>query len=96
MELAAEPDFALKILEPLKMQGGEQFGDFAIQLRLKMMTRPGDQFAIRRKAFTMIQKAFDQNGIRFAFPTVHVAGRDGAEPAGAQQAVKLVKGAPPE
>jgi small-conductance mechanosensitive channel len=33
------------------MQGVEQFGDFAIQIRIKMMTKPGEQFVIRRKAY---------------------------------------------
>ena len=38
------------------------------------MTVPGEQFVIRRKAYAMIKKAFDENGIKFAFPTVQVAG----------------------
>jgi small-conductance mechanosensitive channel len=94
-ELAQDPAFAPLIIEPLKMQGVEQFGDYAIQLRMKMMTLPGEQFAIRRKAYALIKKAFDENGIRFAFPTVQVAGRDDAEPAAARQALTLVKGQPP-
>jgi small-conductance mechanosensitive channel len=56
------------------MQGVEQFGDFAIQIRMKMKTLPGEQFVIRRKAFAMIKKAFNENGISFAFPTVQIAG----------------------
>ncbi|MCB8820599.1 mechanosensitive ion channel family protein [Microvirga rosea] len=91
-ELAADPEFAPNIIEPLKMQGVEQFGEFAIQLRMKMTTRPGEQFVIRRKAFAMLKTAFDENGIRFAFPTVQVAGRDEAEPAAARQVLTLVKG----
>jgi moderate conductance mechanosensitive channel len=75
--LAADAEFAPHILETLKMQGIEQFGDFAVQIRMKMMTRPGEQFSIRRRAYALIKKAFDANGIRFAFPTVQVAG--GAE-----------------
>ena len=39
-----------------------------------MMTVPGEQFVIRRKAYAMIKGAFDENGIKFAFPTVQVAG----------------------
>ncbi|WP_244470304.1 mechanosensitive ion channel family protein [Microvirga vignae] len=95
-ELAADPEFAPNLIEPLKMQGVEQFGEFAIQLRMKMMTRPGEQFVIRRRAYAMLKKAFDENGIRFAFPTVQVAGRDEAEPAAARQVLTLVKGKPPE
>ncbi|NVD39913.1 mechanosensitive ion channel family protein [Ensifer sp. HO-A22] len=89
-ELAADPEFAADTLQPLKMQGVDSFGDFAIVLRLKLMTKPGVQFAIRRRAFMMIKKAFDENGIKIAVPTVHVEG--GGEAAAAahqlQQAQK--------
>jgi small-conductance mechanosensitive channel len=84
-QLAADPQHAPQIIEPLKMQGVEQFGDFAIQVRVKMMTKPGEQFVIRRKANAMIKKAFDENGIKFAFPTVQVTG--GAEAAAGSDAV---------
>ena len=94
-ELAEDPDFAPKIIEPLKMQGVEQFGDYGIQIRLKMMTKPGEQFVIRRRALALIKKAFDENGIRFALPSVQVAGHEEAQPALAHQALKLVK-PPPE
>ncbi|MCC2663989.1 MAG: hypothetical protein K0S35_1911 [Geminicoccaceae bacterium] len=39
----------------------------------------------------MIKKAFDANGIEFAFPTVTVAGGGEAGAAVAQQALKLVQ-----
>ena len=90
-ELAQDPEFAPKILEPLKMQGVEQFGDYAIQLRIKMMTRPNEQFTIRRRAYAMIKKAFAENGIHFAQPTVQVAGASEAA-AAAQQVLKLAEG----
>jgi small-conductance mechanosensitive channel len=78
-ELAANPEFAPAILEPLKMQGVEAFGDFAIQIRMKMMTKPGQQFTIRRRAYAMIRAAFAANGIAFAVPTVQVAGAAAAD-----------------
>jgi small-conductance mechanosensitive channel len=89
-DMAADPEHASNIIEPLKMQGVEQFGDFAIQIRCKMTTRPGEQFVIRRKAFARIKQAFDENGIKFAFPTVQVAGGETA-PAVAQAGLQLVK-----
>jgi moderate conductance mechanosensitive channel len=92
LELTQDPEFAPLILEPLKMQGVEQFGDFAIQIRMKMMTLPGEQFVIRRKAYAMIKKAFDANGIKFAFPTVQVAGEGEASTAAvAQRALELTQ-----
>jgi small-conductance mechanosensitive channel len=73
-ELAADPELAPAILQPLKMQGVQAFGDYAIQLRMKMMIRPGDlQYVARRRALAMIKKAFDTNGIKFAYPTVQLA-----------------------
>ena len=92
-ELAENEEFAPQILEPLKMQGVEQFGDYAIQLRMKMKTRPNQQFTIRRRAYAMIKKAFAENGIRFAQPTVQVAGGGEASAAAAvaRQALEMKK-----
>jgi small-conductance mechanosensitive channel len=86
--LAADPELGRHFIEPLKMQGVEQFGDFAIQIRMKMKTVPGEQFVIRRKAYAMIKKAFDENGVKFAFPTVQLAG--GGDPAAAAAASSQV------
>ena len=91
--LQADPEFAPFILESLKMQGVEQFGDFAIQIRMKMMTKPGEQFAIRRRAYALIKRAFDANGIKFAYPTVQVAGGDETAAAAARQALAQAQAA---
>ena len=93
-ELAQDPEFAPHIIQPLKMQGVEQFGDFAIQISMKMMTRPGEQFVIRRRAYAMIKKAFDANGIKIAFPTVQVAGGEEASAAVARQGLELIQPTP--
>jgi len=90
LDLQKDPEFAPLILEPLKMQGVDNLGDYAVQIRAKMMTLPGEQFVIRRKAYAMIKKAFDENGIKFAFPTVQVAGEgEPATAAVAQRALAL-------
>jgi small-conductance mechanosensitive channel len=92
-DLAADPELGPKFIEPLKMQGVEKLGDFSVDLRVKMKTMPSEQFVIRRKAFAMIKKAFDANGIKFAFPTVQVAGgAAGSETAAiARQGLELTK-----
>ena len=74
LDLTQDPEFAPLILEPLKMQGVDALGDFAVQIRMKMTTLPGQNSMIRRRALAMIKKAFDANGIKFAFPTVQIAG----------------------
>jgi len=92
LDLAKDPEFAPLILEPLKMQGVDNLGDFAVQIRAKMMTLPGEQFVIRRQAYAMIKKAFDENGIKFAFPTVQVAGEgEAATAAVAQRGLELTR-----
>jgi len=73
LELAKDPDLSPNILQPLKMQGVEQFDDYGLRIRTKMMTKPGEQFVIRRRANAMIKRAFDENGIKFAIPKVQVA-----------------------
>jgi small-conductance mechanosensitive channel len=96
-DLAKDPEFAPLIIEPLKMQGVDQLGDFAVQIRAKMMTLPGEQFVIRRQAYAMIKKAFDENGIKFAFPTVQVAGEgEPTKAAMAQRALELTQPAAAE
>jgi len=75
-EIMEDPELAAVIIEPLKSQGVYQLGDFAIQIRLKIMTKPNEQFRVRRAVYHKIKKAFDANGIKFATPTVTVAGGD--------------------
>ena len=60
-ELLADPELAPHIIETLKMQGVEEYGDFAIKIRLKLTCKPGEQFVIRRRAY-----AHDQEGVRRA------------------------------
>jgi small-conductance mechanosensitive channel len=91
--LKEDPEMGPNIIETLKMQGVEQFGEYAVQLKFKIMTTPGGHAAgIRRAAFQLIKTAFDENGIKFAFPTVQVAGGgEGSTPAAIQQVVDHLK-----
>ncbi|WP_274630719.1 mechanosensitive ion channel family protein [Arvimicrobium flavum] len=90
-ELAADPEYAASTLEPLKMQGVDSFGEFAVVLKLKLKTRPGEQFGIKRKALVMIKKAFEENGIKIAVPTVEVSGRGDSDAAVAQEVIRKHK-----
>ena len=90
-EIMADPTLAKGILEPLKSQGVAAMGDFAIQVRMKFMAKPGEQFVVRRAIYDKIKKAFDANGINFAFPTVTVAGEGQMNAAIAQQAIALTQ-----
>ncbi|NNH66957.1 mechanosensitive ion channel family protein [Rhizobium laguerreae] len=74
VDLLEDAELGPNIIEPLKMQGIEQMADYGVQIRLKFMTKPGEQFGVRRKALAMLKKTFAEKGIQFATPTVHVSG----------------------
>jgi moderate conductance mechanosensitive channel len=57
-------------------------------------TVSGNLDVIRWQAYALIKKAFDENGIKFAFPTVQVAGEgetSAATAAVAQRTLELAK-----
>ena len=80
LELAEDPDLKSVTLEPLKMQGVEDFGDYGVVLTLKLKTKPGQQFQVRRRAMVLIKREFEANGIKFASPSVQVTGTTPASP----------------
>ncbi|MGE3875506.1 MAG: mechanosensitive ion channel family protein, partial [Parvibaculaceae bacterium] len=85
LELAADPEFAPWVIEPIKMQGVQEFGDYGIILRIKVTTKPGGAFAMKRKFYLAVNKAFKENGIELPVPTVHVQqGDSNVAPAVAQ------------
>ncbi|MBY5585756.1 mechanosensitive ion channel family protein [Rhizobium leguminosarum] len=96
-ELLEDTELGPNIIEPLKMQGIEQMADYGVQIRLKFMTKPGEQFGVRRKALAMLKKTFAEKGIQFATPTVHVSGgpADAAATAAASELQRPSKVIPP-
>lgn len=76
--LLEDPEFGPTIIETVKMKGVEQFGDYGINLSFAMMTKPGNQSTVRRRALALIREAFIANGIDFASPTVQVGKDDRA------------------
>jgi moderate conductance mechanosensitive channel len=78
-ELTEHPELGDKFLEPLKSQGVFKMEDSAMIIRVKFMTKPGDQFMVRKLVYTRIQEIFAENGIKFAHRevTVRVASDDG-------------------
>lgn len=65
-ELLADPELGPQFLQPLKSQGVVQMEDSAQIMSIKFMTRPGDQWMLRRVIFARIRELFEKNGIRFA------------------------------
>jgi small-conductance mechanosensitive channel len=65
-ELMHDEEIAPFMLEPLKSQGVNRMDDSAFVVRCKFTTIPGQQFYVRRIAYTAIQRAFEEKGIKFA------------------------------
>jgi moderate conductance mechanosensitive channel len=70
--IAADPELGPKLLEPIKSQGVREMDDSAMVMRVKYKTKPGDQFAIRREVYHLMQEAFKEAGIGFAHRNVTV------------------------
>jgi moderate conductance mechanosensitive channel len=65
-----------------------EMDDSAMVMRVKYKTKPGDQFAIRKEVYRLMQEAFKEAGIQFAHRNVTVymppgsSGNDSAQPQG--------------
>lgn len=71
-ELRANPDYGDSFLEPLKFQGVRRMEEFNMVVGVKFMTRPGEQWTIRRDAYQRIRDEFEKHGIHFAQRNVKV------------------------
>ncbi|NNL76732.1 MAG: mechanosensitive ion channel family protein, partial [Desulfobacterales bacterium] len=67
-----DPELGPKLLEDIKSQGVREMDDSAMIMRVKYKTKPGDQFAIRKEVYRLIQEAFKEEGIEFAHRNVTV------------------------
>jgi small-conductance mechanosensitive channel len=86
-KILENPELGPKLLEPIKSQGVREMDDSAMIMRVKYKTKPGDQFAIRKEVYHLMQEAFKEEGIEFAHRnvTVYMPPEPGSE-AGAQTA----------
>ena len=70
--LMEDEELGPMFLQPLKSQGVIEMQDSAMIIRVKFMTRPGDQWTIRPKVYAKIRELFAQEGIHFAHSEVTV------------------------
>jgi small-conductance mechanosensitive channel len=71
-ELLEHPTEGHKFLQPLKSQGVYMMEDSAMIIRVKYMTRPGDQWTTRKLVYSSIRELFEKEGIKFAHKEVTV------------------------
>ena len=75
-EMLADPELGPMFLQPLKSQGAVDTDEAGFVTSVKFMSRPGEQFILRREAFARLQKAFRQGGIEFSEPRITVESED--------------------
>ena len=76
-ELLDHPEVGHTFLLPLKSQGVYKMEDSAMIIRVKFMTKPGEQFVTRKVVYAAIQELFARENIRFAHKEVTVRLADG-------------------
>lgn len=76
-ELLNDPVIGDNFIQPLKSQGVIEMQDSAMIIRVKFMTKPGDQWLVRKKVYEEIRQLFEREGIRFAHREVTVRLADG-------------------
>lgn len=78
-QLLEHPQVGHTFMQPLKSQGVYKMEDSAMIIRVKFMTKPGEQFVTRKVVYEAIQDLFAREGIKFAHKEVTVRLADGAE-----------------
>jgi moderate conductance mechanosensitive channel len=71
-ELLKDPQVGEDFLQPLKSQGIIQMDESAQIMRVKFMSKPGQQWVIRRKVLNGIRDLFEREGVQFAHHEVTV------------------------
>ncbi|SDG06666.1 Small-conductance mechanosensitive channel [Limimonas halophila] len=67
-ELRNDPEWSPFILGELEVFGLNNLGDSAVEIRVRMKTRPLKQFAVKRAFLERMKRVFDENGVEIPFP----------------------------
>ena len=73
-EMQEDGKYRDAFLEPLEVLGLDSFGDSAVVIRARIMTKPLRQWEIKREFNRRIKIVFDREGVEIPFPqrTVHL------------------------
>jgi small-conductance mechanosensitive channel len=78
--MLSDPELQGKIIAPLKSQGAVAIQGASYQIGIKFTAKPGEQFAVRRKAFLAVSKALEENGIKLFAPQLTINTANPAAP----------------
>ncbi len=71
-KLMDDPVVGHTFIQPLKSQGVIEMQDSAMIIRVKFMTKPGDQWIVRKRVYQEIRELFAREGVKFAHREVTV------------------------
>ena len=77
VHLLSDPVIGDTFIQPLKSQGVIEMQDSAMIIRVKFMTKPGDQWLVRKRVYEEIRMLFEREGVKFAHREVTVRLADG-------------------
>ena len=66
--LKSNPDIAPSIIGDLQWFGVNSFGESSVDLRARIKTLPGQQWAVGRAYNELVKRVFDERGIEIPFP----------------------------
>src|SRR5580658_2286451 len=80
-QVQSEEPYHSAILAPLEVMGVDQLGDFAVVIKARFKTMPGQQWLIGREMNRRIKQRFEEAHIEMPFPTrtIHVVSEMSAE-----------------
>lgn len=67
-ELQNDPAFRDKFMAPIELVGVNEFADSAVVIRMRIKTRPLEQWNVGREYRRRLKQAFDAQGIEIPFP----------------------------
>jgi small conductance mechanosensitive channel len=79
-ELRQDRYYGTFILDALEIMGVDSFGDWAMQIKMRIKTVPQRQWEVGRELRKRIRRALDANGVPVPFPERVVAVREGLDP----------------
>lgn len=92
-ELRQDETWGPDIIEDLELFGLNNLGDSAVEIRVRLKTRPMRQFAVRRAFLERMKRIFDERGIEIPFP--HQTIWFGEDKKGAAPPMRLLKESKP-
>jgi moderate conductance mechanosensitive channel len=93
-ELQQDETWGKDIIGDLELFGLNNLGDSAVEVRVRLKTRPMRQFAVRRAFLERMKRIFDERGIEIPFP--HQTIWFGEDKTGSAPPMRLIKDSQPE